>query len=80
MHARLSGLEQIFRETVAPKLGMGAAAVHGEDLARLGVYAPEAEVVYRLIERARYAGGGAGAAEQVRALEIALREFVEKMK
>lgn len=80
VHARLSGLEQIFRETVAPKLGMGAAAVHGEDLARLGVYAPEAEVVYRLIERARYAGGGAGAAEQVRALEIALREFVEKMK
>ena len=80
VHARLSGLEQIFREAVAPLLGMGAAAVHGEDLAKLGVHASEAEVVYRLIERARYAGGGSGAVEQVRTLEVALRAFVEKLK
>ncbi len=80
VHDRLSGLEQIFREAVAPRLGMGAAAVHGEDLANLGVHAAEAEVVYRLIERARYAGGSSSAAEQVRTLEAALRDFVEKLK
>lgn len=77
-HDRLSGLEQIFREAVAPPLGMGAAAVHGEDLVRLGAHAAEAEAVYRLIERARYAGGQA-AADQVRTLEAALRAFVEKL-
>lgn len=78
-HARLSGLEQIFREAVADRLGIGAAAVHGEDLARLGEHAAEAQAVYRLVERARYAGGDA-ASVQVSALEAALRALVEKLR
>ncbi len=80
-HERLSGLELIFREAVAPRLGIGAAAVHGEDLVRLGDVAAEAEVVYRLLERARYAdGGGGGSTRAVEALEQALRAFVKKLR
>lgn len=78
-HERLSGLEQIFREAVAPGLGVGAAAVHGEDLARLGPLAEEAQAVYRLLERARYADGGGGERKAVEDLEAALRAFVRRL-
>lgn len=86
-HERLSGLEQIFREAVAPRLGIGSAAVHGEDLVRLGDLAAEAQGVYRLIERARYAeghgaqaaSGGAGDGGALQVLESALRAFVAKL-
>lgn len=80
LHGRLSGLDQIFREAVAPRLGISAAAVHGEDLVRLGEQAAEADVVYRLLERARYAEGGGGSAGAVSALETALRTFVKKLR
>ncbi len=75
-HGRLSGLDQIFREAVSPRLGIGAAEVHGEALARLGADAAEATAVYRLLERARYAES----AGEVADVERALRAFVEKLK
>ncbi|MSP55293.1 MAG: hypothetical protein EXR69_06790 [Myxococcales bacterium] len=75
-HERLSGLEQIFREAVAPRLGINSAAVHGEDLVRLGDLAAEAQSVYRLIERARYAEGDKSA---LHVLESALRALVAKL-
>ncbi len=78
-HDRLSGLEQIFREAVAPGLGVGAAAVRGEDLARLGPLAEEAQAVYRLLERARYADGGGAERAAVQDLEAALRAFVRRL-
>jgi len=78
-HERLSGLEQIFRESVAPGLGIGAAAVRGEDLARLGALADEAQAVYRLLERARYADAGGAERKAVEDLEAALRAFVRRL-
>lgn len=54
--ARLAGLERIFRERVGAQLGMAPEALHGEDLVRLGALAPEAEAVYRTLERLRYGG------------------------
>jgi hypothetical protein len=53
---RLAGLERIFRERVAARLGIASAGLRGEDLAGLGSDAPDAEALYRDLERLRYGG------------------------
>lgn len=72
--ARLAGLERIFRERVGAALGMAPEALHGEDLARLGGLAAEAEAVYRELERLRYGGADGGLPEAT------LRSLVEKLR
>jgi hypothetical protein len=52
--ARLSGLEQIFREEAAIRLGRSAPELVLDDVAPLG---PEASALYRELDLARYRGG-----------------------
>lgn len=67
--ARLAGVERIFRERVARRLGVTADALRREDLAALGPVAGEAEAIYRALERRRYGGQDANVSEdRVRAL------------
>lgn len=54
---RLAGLDRIFRERVAERLGVSPAALRREDVSRLG---PEAEAVFRELERLRYSGAASG--------------------
>jgi len=66
---RLAGMERIFRERVAGKLGIAPEALRREDLAALGPAAEEAEAIYRALERRRYGGHEAVISEErVRAL------------
>lgn len=72
--ARLMGLERIFREEAAARLGLSPEALKGEDLAALGPLADEAVALYRLFERVRYGGGAEGSPEaRVRAFTEAPR-------
>ncbi|MDP2309347.1 MAG: BatD family protein [Pseudomonadota bacterium] len=67
--ARLAGVERIFRERVARRLGVTTEALRREDLAALGPVADEAETIYRALERRRYGGEDATVSEErVRAL------------
>jgi hypothetical protein len=66
---RLAGIERIFRERVAGRLGIAPEALRREDLAALGPAAEEAEAIYRALERRRYGGHDAVVSEErVRAL------------
>jgi hypothetical protein len=65
--ARLGALDRLFREEAARRLSLVPAALHREDVAKLG---PEAEGIYRELEALRY--GGRGEAPEAR-----IRAFVE---
>lgn len=54
--ARLLGLQRIFRENAAGRLGISPEALKAEDLAGLGPLAEEALALYRVFERAHYGG------------------------
>jgi hypothetical protein len=70
--ARLAAIEQLYRARVGARLGIAAAALRREDLAGLGERAPEAEALYRALERCRY-----GDARDVP--EARVRAFVEDL-
>jgi BatD DUF11 like domain len=66
---RLAALEDLFREAAGMRLGVAPA---GLDLAAVAGLGDEAAAIYRAIDQARYAGGGAGPD-----LEARVRRFVE---
>lgn len=65
---RLAGLERIFRERAARRLGVSVDGLHRDEVARLG---PDAEALYRELEALRY-GGARGELPEAR-----VRAFVE---
>ncbi len=65
--ARLAAIERIFRARVGARVGVAADALRREDLAALGPAAPEAEELYRALERCRYGGARQVPEERVRA-------------
>lgn len=71
--ARLAGLEQLFREVCAARLGVAAPAL---DRAQVSTLGPEAAALYAALEAARY--GGAAAA--LPALEAQLNALITARK
>lgn len=67
---RLAGLDRIFRERVAARIGVAPAALRREEVAGLG---EEAERVFRELERLRYSGASGGLPED------AVRRVVEAL-